>query len=63
MLITNGGVLVRTRVSEVSQIGRATQGVRLINLGKGEKLVSIERVDPLEAADGDTEITEAPIEE
>jgi DNA gyrase subunit A len=49
MLITSGGVLVRTRVSEVSQIGRATQGVRLINLGQGEKLVSLERVDPLEA--------------
>ena len=49
MLITNGGVLVRTRAGEVSQIGRATQGVRLINLDKGEKLVSLERVDPLEA--------------
>ncbi len=49
MLITNGGVLVRTRASEVSQIGRATQGVRLINLGAGEKLVSLEQVDPLEA--------------
>lgn len=49
MLITNGGVLVRTRAEEVSQIGRATQGVRLINLSQGEKLVSLERVDPLEA--------------
>lgn len=49
MLITSGGVLVRTRVSEISQIGRATQGVRLINLGEGEELVSLERVDALEA--------------
>ncbi len=51
MLITDGGVLVRTRAGEVSQIGRATQGVKLINLGEGEKLVSLERVDALEADD------------
>lgn len=50
MLITSGGVLVRTRAQEISQIGRTTQGVRLINLGQNEKLVSLERVDPLEAA-------------
>ena len=36
MLITNGGVLIRTRVSEIREMGRATQGVRLINLGEGE---------------------------
>ena len=51
MLITNGGVLVRTRASEISQIGRATQGVKLINLDKGESLVSLERVDALPEED------------
>jgi DNA gyrase subunit A len=56
MLITSGGVLVRTRAGEISQIGRTTQGVRLINLGEGEKLVSVERVDPLEAAELEGEV-------
>jgi len=44
MLINTGGVLIRTRVSEIRDMGRATQGVRLINLGDGEKLVGLERV-------------------
>jgi DNA gyrase subunit A len=44
MLITDGGTLVRTRVAEVSVLSRNTQGVTLINLSKGEKLVGIERV-------------------
>ena len=44
MLISGGGTLVRTRVNEISVMGRNTQGVRLISLGKGEKLVGIERV-------------------
>jgi len=44
MLITNGGTLVRTRVAEVSTMGRNTQGVRLINLTKGEKLIGMERI-------------------
>ncbi|MBT5165850.1 MAG: DNA gyrase subunit A, partial [Nitrosomonadales bacterium] len=38
MLITTGGVLIRTRVSEIRELGRATQGVTLINLTKDEKL-------------------------
>ena len=45
MLITDGGVLVRTPVSEISCIGRNTQGVRLINLSEGEHLIGIQRVD------------------
>jgi DNA gyrase subunit A len=47
LLITNGGVLVRTRADEISLIGRNTQGVRLINLGEGEALVGLQRVDEL----------------
>ena len=38
MLITSGGVLIRTRVNEVREMSRATQGVTLINLDAGEKL-------------------------
>jgi DNA gyrase subunit A len=53
MLITNGGVLIRTRVSEIREMGRATQGVTLINLGKREKLVGMGRV--VEAEDDEEE--------
>jgi DNA gyrase subunit A len=44
MLITTGGVLIRTRVSEVRSLGRSTQGVTLINLDAGEKLSGLQRV-------------------
>ena len=44
MLITDGGTLVRTRVAEISVLGRNTQGVRLIGLSKGEKLAGIEPI-------------------
>jgi DNA gyrase subunit A len=47
MLITSGAVLVRTSVDEVSVVGRNTQGVTLIKLGKGESLVEIERIENL----------------
>ena len=44
MLITTGGVLIRTRVSEIRELGRATQGVTLINLGDDEKLSGLEKI-------------------
>ena len=44
MLITTGGVLIRTRVSEIRELGRATQGVTLISLDAGEKLTGLEKV-------------------
>jgi DNA gyrase subunit A len=44
MLITDGGKLIRTRVDEVSVLGRNTQGVKLITLGEGERLVGVGRV-------------------
>jgi DNA gyrase subunit A len=44
MLISNAGTLVRTRVHEISVLGRNTQGVRLISLHNGEKLVGVERI-------------------
>jgi len=50
MLISDAGTLVRTRVEEISIVGRNTQGVRLINLSEGEKLVGIQRVDEVEVA-------------
>jgi len=58
MLISNKGTLVRTRVNEVSVVGRGAQGVRLINLVEGEMLVGLERVCELNAVSGDEEVIE-----
>ncbi|MFM2397933.1 MAG: gyrase subunit [Pseudomonadota bacterium] len=44
MLITTGGVLVRTRVAEIREMGRATQGVTLISVDEGTTLVGVQRV-------------------
>jgi DNA gyrase subunit A len=44
MLITDKGVLVRTRVSEIRELGRATQGVTLIALDEGAKLIGLQRI-------------------
>ena len=44
MLITDAGKLVRTRVDEISVMGRNTQGVRLISLSEGERLVGLDRI-------------------
>ncbi|MCC4309408.1 DNA gyrase subunit A [Alcanivorax marinus] len=52
MLISNQGTLVRTRVDEVSHLGRNTQGVRLIRLGEGEALSGLARIPEL---DGDVD--------
>ncbi|KLT72315.1 DNA gyrase subunit A [Neisseria arctica] len=51
MLITSGGVLIRTKVEEIRETGRAAAGVRLINLDEGETLVSLERVAEPEETD------------
>ncbi len=53
MLITDQGTLVRTRVDEVSSQSRNTQGVTLIRLTKGEKLVGLERVQEPSGGDDD----------
>ena len=44
MLISTGGVLIRTQVKSIREMGRSTQGVTLINLSEGEKLAGLERV-------------------
>ncbi|MEG2941029.1 MAG: DNA gyrase subunit A [Thermomonas sp.] len=53
LLISDGGTLVRTRSSEISRVGRNTQGVTLIRLSKGEKLQAVERLDGSLAEDVD----------
>jgi DNA gyrase subunit A len=44
MLITDTGVVVRTRVAEISTLGRTTKGVTLINLDEGAKLSGLQRI-------------------
>jgi len=53
MLISNQGTLIRTPVDQVSVVGRNTQGVRLVTLGEGESLASLERI--VEYGNGDEE--------
>jgi DNA gyrase subunit A len=63
MLITDRGVLVRTRVSEIRELGRATQGVTLIGLDEGSKLSGLQRIveNDAGAAEGeDTTGSETP---
>ena len=60
MLITDKGVLVRTRVSEIREMGRATQGVTLIALDEGSQLSGLQRIVENDATleETDTDIDE-----
>ncbi|KAF3978537.1 MAG: DNA gyrase subunit A [Methylococcales symbiont of Iophon sp. n. MRB-2018] len=67
MIITSGGILVRTKVNEISIVSRNTQGVRVIRLDKKEKVVGVDRIEGLPdneeidedtIADGDTVATD-----
>ena len=58
MLITDKGVLVRTRVSEIRELGRATQGVTLIGLDEGSKLSGLQRIVENDANPADAEAAE-----
>ena len=65
MLITDNGTLVRTRVKEVSVIGRNTQGVRIIRTVEDEHVVALQRIDEIEEEDvpeGTEETSEESIE-
>ena len=53
MLITTGGVLIRSKVTQVRETGRSAQGVRLINLDDGTKLAGIEKVIESEDEEGE----------
>lgn len=63
MLITNGGTLVRTRVGEVSVIGRNTQGVKIIGVSEGEKLISVEKVAETDENDADADLSDQPTDD
>ena len=62
MLISDQGTLVRTRVAEVSQLGRNTQGVTLIRLPNDETLVSVMRLDAEEDNGDETEAMATPVD-
>jgi DNA gyrase subunit A len=52
MLISTGGVLIRTSVAQLREMGRSTQGVTLISLDAGEKLAGIERIEERDLGNG-----------
>jgi len=58
MLISNQGTMVRTRVAEISSLGRNTQGVRVIRLKDGEELVRITQIDESDELPGEAEASE-----
>ena len=61
MMITDRGVLVRTRVAEIRELGRATQGVKLIALDEGSKLSGLQRIVENDAAvNGESSDEDAP---
>ena len=51
MLISSSGVLVRTPVDDISVQGRNTQGVRLIRVEEGQRLVGVARIEPIDEED------------
>jgi DNA gyrase subunit A len=53
MLISTGGVLIRTKVGDIREMGRSTQGVTLINLDGGTRLAGLEKVIE---SDGDADV-------
>src|SRR4029077_19838595 len=52
MLISTGGVLIRTSVAQIREQGRSTQGVTLISLDQGEKLAGLERIEERDLGNG-----------
>jgi DNA gyrase subunit A len=52
MLISTGGVLIRTAVAQIREQGRSTQGVTLISLDQGEKLAGLERIEERDLGNG-----------
>ena len=44
MLISQNGILVRTQIQGISQLGRATQGVRIMNVGDGDKVCAVSKI-------------------
>ena len=59
LIVTEGGMLIRTNVAGISRFGRAAQGVRVIRLAEGDRVVSVARAEAVEDDDDDFEVDEA----
>jgi len=59
LIVTEGGMLIRTNVGEISRFGRAAQGVRVIRLNQGDRVVSVARAEAVEDDDEDLDVEEA----
>ena len=60
MLVTDRGRLIRLRVRDIRVIGRNTQGVKLVDLDEGERVVSVARVVEREAENGEAPLRDEP---
>jgi len=60
MLVTQGGMVIRSPVAHVRVIGRATQGVRVINLKEGDRVVALARIPGTDEADEQTDAQAEP---
>lgn len=63
MMITVNGMMLRTDLREVREIGRATQGVRMIRLDEGDRLVAVAKIAPEADAEEEPAATDAPAED
>ncbi|MEN9856178.1 MAG: hypothetical protein RLZZ157_1304, partial [Pseudomonadota bacterium] len=59
MMVTDGGQLIRTPVSQIRRAGRSTQGVMIIRVSEGERVVSVERLPDIGESDGPADASEA----
>ena len=58
LIVTEGGMLIRTNVAGISRFGRAAQGVRVIRLTEGDRVVSVARAEAVEDEDDELEVGE-----
>ena len=58
LVVTEGGMMIRTNVAGISRFGRAAQGVRVIRLAEGDRVVSVARAEAVEDEDDDFETEE-----
>ncbi|HEY4220348.1 MAG TPA: DNA gyrase C-terminal beta-propeller domain-containing protein, partial [Myxococcota bacterium] len=63
MVITDGGTLIRINADDVSEIGRNTQGVRILNVDEGEKVISVVRIDEPAGVKSGSQVDGSPIPE
>lgn len=63
LVVSDDGTIIRMAVSDISVLGRSTQGVRVMRVGDGARVISIARTDKEETEEGDEIATDAATEE